>query len=753
MLSILQRIVQEVGSAEDLGQALDTIVARVRGAMGVDMCSVYLSLQDQQLTLMATEGLNPRAKRAVDLDFSEGLVGLVAQRAEPINLEDAPTHERFKYVPEIGEEVFHAFLGVPIIHHRKLLGVLIVQSKDTRRFNEDDAAFLITLAAQLASAISHAEMSGEFQSLRDEAGRDVYARGIAGAPCVAVGSAVVLYNVSDLHSVPDRKIDDHKREVRDFKEAISRVQAEMMALKEGMGKMLPTEDRVLFDAYVLLSGSDTLVERTVERIRAGNWAPGALRETIVEHARIFEEMEDSYLRERASDIRDIGHRILTHLQNADAGPAVYPEKTILIGEDLSLSQLAEIPSGQLAGIVSERGSSSSHVAILSRALGLPAVMGVTDLPVSRLHGREVVVDGYAGNVLVQPSDQVRAEYVRLAEEERQLAEGLTGLSDKPAETPDGVHIPVYVNSGLIADTHAAFQAGSDGVGLYRTELPFMVRERFPSEEEQYHIYREVLKAMSPRPVVLRTLDVGGDKDLPYFPVEEDNPFLGWRGIRIALDHPEIFLTQLRAMLRASVGFGNLSIMLPMISSVSEVDESLALLFRARMELEDEYSSIPEPKTGVMIEVPSAVYLAETLARRVDFLSVGTNDLVQYLLAVDRNNARVADLYVSLHPAVLRALLQIVKGAHNADTPVSVCGEMAGDPASVILLMGMGIDALSVSVPGLPKVKWIVRTFAQAHARELFERAMEFEDPVEIRKLLNDALVEAGLGGLVRAGKH
>jgi phosphotransferase system enzyme I (PtsP) len=293
---------------------------------------------------------------------------------------------------------------------------------------------------------------------------------------------------------------------------------------------------------------------------------------------------------------------------------------------------------------------------------------------------------------------------------------------------------------------------AEGIGLYRTEFPFMIRERFPGEEEQYLIYREVLQSFTNGPVTLRTLDVGGDKALPYFPIHEDNPFLGWRGIRISLDHPEIFLVQLRAMLRASEGLNNMQLLLPMINSVGEVDDALAILQRAYRELVGENPNITMPKVGVMVEVPSAVFQVEEIARRVDFLSVGTNDLTQYLLAVDRNNSRVAELYDSLHPAVLRALIQVVKGAHAQNKPVGVCGEMAGDPAAAILLVGMGYDSLSMSVANLPRIKWVVRNFTTSRARRLLSEALEYEHAAEVREHMNNVLEAAGLGGLVRAGR-
>ncbi len=756
MLNILRRVVQEVNSTENLEQALLVIVEQVKAALQVDVCSVYLVNSDQtELVLMATDGLYPDSLYKVSLKFSEGLVGLVAQRAEPVNLDNAPDHPQFKYFPETGEERYHAFLGVPVIHQRRLLGVLVIQQLEQRRFDDEHAAFLITLAAQLASAISHAEISGEINALRRETGRpDLFIHGVSGAPGVGIGTAWVVFASADLEAVPNRIPDDQDREIRLFKEAVQAVRNEMLDLKARMAGFLPSSERVLFDAFVMLLSSDTLVDRSIEHIAAGNWAPGALRETIQENAAIFDEMEDEYMRERGNDIRDLGRRILMYLEKSEQKAGLQlPERTILIGENVSVSELADVPPQVLAGVVSGKGSASSHVAILARALGVPAVMGAADLPFGRLDGREVIVDGYTGRVHIEPSRQVKEEFWRLALEEKELAAGLDELADKPAITPDGERVAVYVNSGLLADINMAFQSESDGIGLYRTELPFMVRERFPTEDEQYRTYRQVLESIAPRPVILRTLDVGGDKVLPYFPIDEENPFLGWRGIRITLDHPEIFLTQVKAMLRASVGLNNMKVLLPMINAAREVDDALQLLKRAWSELIDEKVDVAMPQVGIMVEIPAAVYMIEPLARKVDFISVGTNDLVQFVLAVDRNNAQVSELYRSLDPAVLRALKAIVEGAHKVNKPVSICGEMASDPAAVILLLGLGVESLSVSVAGLPRVKWVINSFTRSRARELLAQVYDMEDSAQIRGTLNDALVEVGLGGLVRAGKR
>ncbi|NOZ54037.1 MAG: phosphoenolpyruvate--protein phosphotransferase [Gammaproteobacteria bacterium] len=754
MLDILRRIVQEVNDAADINQALHIIVTRVKKAMNVDLCSVYLSDHTRkQNVLMASDGLNPDAVGNVHMDFHQGLTGLVGIREEVINLADAPTHSRYQYIPQSGEENYHAYLGVPIIRHRILLGVLVVQRYVRKEFDEDSVTFLITIAAQLSGAIAHAEASGGVNILQQKSMRRAAPfSGQPGSPGIGVGTAFVIYPSADLNAIPDRFVDDVEKEVGVFTNAVEAVRNDIRSMLVRLTDKLPAEDRALFDAYLLMLESESLVGDVIAKIRQGNWASGSLRDTIKEHLRTFDEMLDPYLRERGEDIRDLGRRILMRLQSGgDARPRKYPKKTVLVGEEITASMLAEVPPAQLVGVVSVSGSRTSHVAILARAMGLAAVMG-TDFPVGRIDAMEIIVDGYRGQVYISPTRAILDEFSRLAQEEQELSADLISLQNLPSETPDGVHVPLYINSGLLADQIPKDINGAEGIGLYRTEFPFMIRECFPGEEEQYQIYRQVLQSFKHGPVTLRTLDVGGDKALPYFPIKEDNPFLGWRGIRITLDHPEIFLVQLRAMLRASETLNNMNLLLPMINSVHEVDESLAILKRAYNELVEEGFAIQMPKVGVMIEVPSAVYQVREIARRIDYLSVGTNDLTQYLLAVDRNNSRVASSYDALHPSVLRALVQVVEGAHAECKPVAVCGEMAGDPASVLLLIGMGVDSLSMSVANLPRIKWVVRNFTSGRAKRLLEEALSCETTDVIRARLNSVLEEAGLGGLIRAGR-
>jgi len=754
MLEVLHRIVQEVNSAPDLNGALEVIVREVKRAVKADVCSVYLTDFEKRVhVLSATHGLRQEAVGKVSLPLHRGLVGLVCERAEPLNLDDAPSHPRYLFVTDTGEMPYHGFLGVPIIQNRKVLGVLVVRQREPRKFEDREVTFVFTLAAQLAGAITHAQAQGE---LSDIGGSDeAHMRFMEGRPSasgVAVGCVVVAYREDDLDVVPDRQSQQPELEIAQFKHAVARVEESLVNLKSRMGEVLPVEEKALFDALLLMLGSDTLVEQTILRIEQGEWVQSALHHTIEEHARVFDKMEDVYLRERASDIRDLGRRILMRLRSDTPQEVNYPARTILVGDDISGVELMEVPPERLAGVVSTTGSSASHVAIIARAMGVPAVLGVTDLPVERMEGRVVVVDGYRGRVYLSPAAPVLEEYTRLIEEERQLSREMESLKGLKAETTDGIEMQLYLNTGLVSELGTLANSEAAGIGLYRTELPFMVADRFPAESAQINSYRAILKAFNPRPVTLRTLDIGGDKSLSYFPFQESNPFLGWRGVRISLDHPEIFLTQVRAMLRAAIGLDNMRIMLPMVSSVSELDELLMLIQRAHDELLEEEYQVTMPQVGVMVEVPAAVFQVVAMARRVDFISIGTNDLTQYLLAVDRNNPHVANLYNELHPAVLKALVMVVEGAGRLNCPVSVCGEMAGNPLATVLLLGMGIEGLSMSAGSLLKVKWVIRSFSRARARQLLQSALRMEDAFQVKLLMENALNEMGLGGLIHPGK-
>ena len=761
MLTTLRRIVNEVAGAASFKEALDVLVHQVRESLGTEVCSLYLLSPDgERYLFVANEGLNTEAVGKLSLGIDEGLVALVAQRAEPINLSDATHHPRFHLLPEIGEEAFNAFLGVPVIHHRRVLGVLVAQQRDQRRFDESDEAFLVTLAARLATVIAHAEAMGDIAKLIEDSSGEPAARadamfkGVPGAPGISLGTAVVIHPAASLESVPERIAEDVGTELQVLERAVNSVREDIQRISEQFAESLPAEELALFDVYLHMLDDNALPGDIRGRINRGQWAQGALKQVIREHVQRFEEMEDPYLRERGADVKDLGLRVLAYLQDIRARKIYFPDDTILVADELSPSMLANIPADKLKGIVSVLGSSNSHVAILARALDIPAVMGAVDLPIVNLDNVSLVVDGFYGEVFTNPSPTLSEHYLALIAEEREFAEELEELRELPSITKDGWPVALWVNIGLTSDISRSLDRGAEGIGLFRTEIPFMTQDRFPSEEQQRAIYREHMEAFEPRPVTMRTLDIGGDKSLPYFPIAEDNPFLGWRGIRVTLDHPEIFMVQVRAMIKANAGLtGELRIMLPMISSMSEVGEARALIERAYAEVIEEGIVVKQPQIGVMIEVPAAVYQARQLAREVDFLAVGSNDLTQYMLAVDRNNPRVADLYQETHPAVLNALREVARAAHTENTGVGICGELAGTPVGAVLLMAMGYDVLSMNASNLPKVKWIVRNIKRSDARRMLAKVLRMATAEEILDFMHRQLIDVGLGRVVPSHHH
>ena len=529
MLKTLRRIIQEVASAQDFKEALNIMVKRVAGALDTQACSIFLlDRRRSEYVLMATQGLNADAVGKIRIPVNQGLIGFVGEREEPVNIDDAHKHPHFLNVPEAGEEAYKAFLGAPIIYHRQVLGVLIVQQQEPRRYDESEEAFLATLATQLAAIIAHAEAVGEVAHLFDnqtKPGTLTYS-GIPSCPGVGIGFGVIIYTLLDLETVPDREPEDVEAEVRLLETALAAGREDFRVLEQRLYPNLPVEERALFDVYQRMLDTADLGAEVIRVIRGGNWAQGALRQVIQSHVHHIEGLENEYLRERAIDIKDLGHRILAYLQRNERTLPQYSDKTILIGEQLTAADLAEVPEGCLAGVISAKGSSSSHVAILARAMNVPTVMGVSDIPLYELQDKEIIVDGYFGQIYVEPSLALHEEFEALAEEERELDASLESLRDKPAQTKDHHRIALNVNTGLGADVSLSLAAGAEGVGLYRTETPFLMRDRFPSGEEQRVIYRQLLASFSPRPVTMRTLDIGGDKALPYFPVKEENPFLG-----------------------------------------------------------------------------------------------------------------------------------------------------------------------------------------------------------------------------------
>ena len=751
MLDILRRLVQAVTDAATLDEALTIIVTRIKDTMQTGVCSVYLLDEStDRWLLMATDGLNPSSVRVASLAKTEGLVGTVGSRGELVNLDDAPNHPAFRFLRETGEEIFQSFLGVPIVHQREILGVLVVQQTTQRKFSDDEEALLVTVAAQISALIAHAKVSGRLQLSQTDGEKpfDVHFQGVAGVSGVTTGTAFVRQPPAILRRVKDTKTDDPKRELEEFQSALSDVKAELRQISDTLSEHLERKETALFDTYLRMLEDHTLSGEVCQRIRSGETAPTALKYVVLDLVARFNAMDDAYLRERATDLLDLGRRILAKLLREQSESFEYPDDLILVAEDVTPVMLGEVATRSLRAIVSVKGSANSHVAILARSLGIPAVMGAVDLPLGDISGAHLIVDGWRGEVIVEPSEHVLSEYQRAIQDAAILEMDLEQVESGTAVTSDGQHVYLMLNAGPFGELSKRERSWIDGVGLYRTEFIFLSRSRFPTEDEQEGEYRAELQSYSPMPVVMRTLDIGGDKSLPYFSIDEENPFLGWRGIRVTLDHPEIFLTQIRAMLKADSGLGNLRILLPMITTLEELRASKILIQRVVLELASEGYEVLAPQVGVMIEVPSAVYIAPELAKEADFLSVGSNDLTQYLLAVDRTNSRVADMFDGFHPAILRALEITSKAGTNAKIPVALCGEMAGDPLAAVLLVGLGFKELSMSSAALAQVKRALGAFSSKECQSLAQQALAMESGVEVLHIVAQAFIDKDLNLLV-----
>ncbi|PNS11126.1 phosphoenolpyruvate--protein phosphotransferase PtsP [Mixta theicola] len=748
MLTQLREIVEKVAGAPRLEEALEILVNEICFAMETEVCSIYLADHDRRCYyLMATRGLKKPRGKIVTLAFDQGIVGLVGRLAEPINLADAQSHPSFKYIPAVKEERFRSFLGVPIITRRQLLGVLVVQQREHRQFDESEESFLVTLATQLATLITQSQVSQLFGHFRQKR-----VRALAAAPGVAVAPGWVDATQPSLEHVFAASTLDVGRERERLSQAMSEAGNEFRRFSKRFSASVQKESAAIFDLYSHLLTDARLKQDLFAEIDSGSVAEWAVKKVIEKFAAQFASLQDTYLRERAGDLRVLGQRLLFHLDDTLQGTNAWPERFVLVADELTATTLAELPQERLAGVVVRDGAANSHAAILVRAMGIPTVMGADILP-ELLNKRLLIVDGYRGELLIDPEPVLIQEYQQLVSEENELSRLAEDDVEQIARLKSGERIQVMLNAGLSAEHEQTMGNWVDGIGLYRTEIPFMLQNGFPSEEEQVAQYQGMLQLFLNKPVTLRTLDIGADKQLPYMPISEENPCLGWRGIRLTLDQPEIFLVQVRAMLRANAASGNLSILLPMITSIDEIDEARRLIDRAGKEVEEMLGyAIPKPRIGIMIEVPSMLFMISHLAARVDFISVGTNDLTQYLLAVDRNNTRVANLYDSLHPAMLKALKSIAESAREAQVELCLCGEMAGDPMCVALLIGLGYYHLSMNGKNVPRVKYLLRHIDREEALLLSERSLQAQTATEVRHQVAAFMERRGLGGLIRGGR-
>lgn len=747
MLTRLREIVEKVASAPRLNEALEILVTDVCLAMETEVCSVYLADHDRRcFYLMATRGLKKPRGRTVTLAFDQGIVGLVGRLAEPINLADAQKHPSFKFIPSVKEERFRAFLGVPIIQRRQLLGVLVVQQREIRQYDESEESFLVTLATQMAGILSQSQLTALFGQYRQ-----TRIRALPASSGVAIAEGWMDQTLPLMEQVYPASTLDTSLERERLTTALEEAANEFRRYSKRFSAGAQKETAAIFDLYSHLLSDARLRRELFEEVDRGVVAEWAVKTVIESFAAQFAALSDGYLKERAGDLRALGQRLLFHLDDNIQGPNSWPERFVLVADELSATTLAELPHDRLAGVVVRDGASNSHAAIMVRALGIPTVMGA-DIQPSALHRRKLIVDGYRGELLVDPEPVLLQEYQRLITEENELSRLAEDDVNLEARLSSGERVKVMLNAGLSPAHEEKLGKRIDGIGLYRTEIPFMLQSGFPSEEEQVAQYQGMLQMFNDKPVTLRTLDVGADKQLPYMPISEENPCLGWRGIRITLDQPEIFLIQVRAMLRANAATGNLSILLPMITSIDEVDEARRLIERAGREVEEMIGyAIPKPRIGVMLEVPSMVFMLSHLVNRVDFISVGTNDLTQYILAVDRNNTRVANMYDSLHPAVLRALSMISGEAERLGIDLCLCGEMAGDPMCVALLIGMGYRHLSMNGRSVARIKYLLRRIDCEEVQALAQRALESQLTTEVRHQIAAFMERRGLGGLIRGG--
>ena len=678
--------------------------------------------------------------------------------------------------PETGEERYHSFLGVPVVERKKPLGVLVVQTLRRRRFGGDELRLMKAIAAQVAGIIVQLRLSESLQSkekerneyrqrmiaaihqLRayekqqdiDSRGAEEHSRtarlvGVPAAPGFGIGTAHVLRPLVSFDQVGELRAEDHAGEWQRFRKALDGSVRQVEDLKSHMSDRVPEVDGSLFDTHRMMLEDKSFLDKIRGFIDDGFAAETALQFTIDEYVGAFGRMTDRYLRERATDVRDIGHRLLRNLLGVADEAREMPEGCILVAEELTLSDLAAIEPERLSAIALATGGATSHATILAKSFEIPTIVGVDSLLETVQEGDSLVVDGNAGAVYVSPSRDVLGEYERLDREYRAFNRELEALHDLPAETVDGRRITLEANIGLMGDLAFAHRHGAEGVGLYRTEFPFLTYRDFPDEEEQLRLYRRVIDALGPKRVTLRTLDLGADKYPSYLRLgKEENPFLGWRSIRISLEVPDLFKLQLRAILRASA-HGTVRLLLPMISSLEEIRRSKELLEESRRELREEGVAFDEEMpVGIMVEVPSAVLQAEELAREVDFLSLGTNDLIQYLLAVDRNNRKVAPLYEPLHPAVLRAVAATVRAAKKAGRPLGICGEMASDPVCALILIGLGIEQLSMGSFYIPSIKRLVRSVEYATARDMARKVLEMSSAQEIKGYLFGMMKKLGV---------
>ncbi len=708
---VLRRLRDVMAGQGTAQERLNTIVRIIAADMVAEVCSCYIMRAGEVLELFATEGLRPEAVHRTRLRVGEGLVGVIAANARPLALADAQSHPDFAYRPETGEEIFHSLMGVPILRSGRVLGVLVVQNRTPRNYTEDEIEALQTIAMVLAELAASGELVNPLER-RQETGVGQMPLRLEGVKLnggLAIGQAVLHEPRVVIKQVvaedPNAELDRLRRSVEAMQSAIDELLAASDVAPDG-------EHRDILETYRMFAADHGWVHRIAEAVKNGLTAEAAVQKVQSDMRVRMNQATDPYLRERLADLEDLTNRLQQHLAGRPltAAAAELPDEFILIARIMGPAELLDYDRKRLKGVVLEEGAPSAHVAVVARALDIPVVGRVKDVLNRVEPGDLLVVNGDEAAVLVRPSEDVQqavGNRIRLKAGQRLQYESLRG---QPAETKDGVRVDLMLNAGIFVDLPYLEETGAGGIGLFRTELQFMLRDKFPTVAQQTSLYRRVLDQAGVHPVTFRTLDIGGDKLLPYMDeIADENPAMGWRAIRIALDRPAMLRQQLRALIRAGAG-KDLRIMFPMIASVAEFDEARAIF---DLELDRQRKDSAEMPTkievGLMFEVPALIWQLPALCERADFISVGTNDLVQFLFAADRGNPRLAERYDALSPPVLRVLGEIASACAARSMPIAVCGEMAGQPLDAMVLVGLGFRALSMAPASIGPVKAMIRS--------------------------------------------
>lgn len=695
LLRRLRDIMAGPGSAQE---RLDQVTSLIASDMVAEVCSIYLRRAGNVLELFATEGLRRDAVHKTRLMIGEGLVGDIAARAQPVALAEAQSHPLFAYRPETGEEIYSSLMGVPILRGGRVLGVLVVQNRTQRTYADEEVEDLETIAMVLAEMVSGGELIGPDEASVDNAsGGPLRLEGVAYSAGLARGIAVVHRPRVTIDTMLS---DDPVGEARRLDEAILALQDEIDALLKRPDIGSAGEHRDIIETYRMFARDKGWRARMVEAVQSGLSAEAAVQRVQDETRRRMSQVSDAYLRERLLDLEDLTNRLLQQLVgNETPLLAALPDDTVLVARAIGPAELLNLPGGRLRAVVLAEGSASAHATIVARSLDIPLIGRVPDILARVETGDPILVDADNGAVLVRPGEEVQANFDEAIEARHRRLQSYVELRDRPSVTRDGQPVTLLLNAGLLVDMDRLEDSRAAGVGLYRTEIPFMVRASYPDVDTQKDLYRRVYKAAQGKPVCFRTLDVGGDKLLPYFrSLEEENPALGWRALRISLDRPAMLRQQMRALIAAADGAA-LHLMFPMVAQVAEFEAARRLLDTELERAGEQGAALPETvSVGAMLEVPALLWQLPALLPQIDFLSIGSNDLHQFLYASDRGNPRLEGRYDPLSPPMLSLFADVAAQCRTADVPLTVCGEMAGDPVAAMALIGLGIDRLSMS-PG------------------------------------------------------